>query len=428
MKTTRISLKQNIRDRKIKLPTKLTAFLLRLIIKTQMSGKPEYEYKFDQKQLKNKQVVLLADHSSRDNYLYVINGYKLANVNAVVGTHNFYDKFSYGFLLKAGAIAKNLYEPDVKAAMNMISVVKMGGSLCLFPEGIQSSSGSNHPINPATAKFLKKAGITVVLCKSYGAYLSNPRYTRETFKGKRKYVYEVLFTPEELNELSPEQIYDKLFEHFKYNDFIWNKDHGYEYYSKNGSITKGIENLLYICPKCKSEFTVKETDGTVFCSECGNTVKVTPSYEFEVDGDNYMPFDSIDAWYKWQRKVVKEQIKGDNYQECYPVSVNTLRDDKLTDDKYVNLGKGILTINNKGIKYEGTFNGEQTEMFFDAKKTPSFSFTPGIDNDLYYNGFYYNFVPLNDKQKVVKYMLMVEEAHVLAGGSFKEVNIDTYGK
>ena len=65
-------------------------------------------------------------------------------------------------MTQMNAIPKLLYQPDTSCTRKMLKVIKSGGSLALFPEGIQSISGSTHPINPATCKFIKKAGLPVV--------------------------------------------------------------------------------------------------------------------------------------------------------------------------------------------------------------------------------------------------------------------------
>jgi 1-acyl-sn-glycerol-3-phosphate acyltransferase len=84
----------------------------------------------------------------------------------------------------------------------MVSVLKRGGALGLFPEGIQSTSGSTHPINPATTKFIKKSKANVVVCTTKGAYLATNRYCPERKKGYIGIEYSLLFTPSELSGFS----------------------------------------------------------------------------------------------------------------------------------------------------------------------------------------------------------------------------------
>ena len=105
---------------------------------------------------------------------------------------------------------------------HMLGVLKRNGAIGLFPEGIQSTSGSTHPINPATTSFIKRSKANIVVCTSRGAYLATNRYSSDRKKGYIGIRYSLLFTPEMLEELTEEQIYQLLLEKISYNDFAFN--------------------------------------------------------------------------------------------------------------------------------------------------------------------------------------------------------------
>ena len=65
---------------------------------------------------------------------------------------------------------------------------------------------------------------------------------------------------------------------------------------------------------------------------------------------------------------------------------------------------------------------------FDVHGIPSFIFTPNQDNDFYYENVYYSFRPKTDREKVVKYMLLVEESHRLVDPSWDRISRDVYDK
>ena len=149
------------------LPTKTAAFAMRRLIGAATFGSGvKYEYLFDKKAMKGRHVLILADHASTDSYLYVLRGYPFVEPNVVIGYQNIFIRGIFGLFLKCGIIPKKLYEPDLRPVISMLRIVRAGGSLLLFPEGIQSMDGSTQPINPATAEFVKRCGIDVVLCKS----------------------------------------------------------------------------------------------------------------------------------------------------------------------------------------------------------------------------------------------------------------------
>ncbi len=415
-----------IDKRKVTLPKWGSSKLLRtvLILKS-ASLKPKYVYHFDKKEMKGRQVVLLSDHASRDTFYYTLNGYKFVNPNVVVGFQNIFVKHIFKVMLKSGVILKSLYEADIKATKQMFDVAKQGGSLCIFPEGIQSTSGSTHPMNPSTIKFLKKLGITVVLCKSYGSYLSRPRYSKTTRRGHMEFHYEILFTEDELKEKSVDELYEKFITNFKYNDFTWNEKHQYKYIGKESNAC-GIDKILYYCPKCGKEFTLSVNGSDIICSNCCNTITVDECYNLIPKENSVLPFKNIDEWYKYQRSLVKEEVKDPNFSITYDVYSVDLRYDKLYKDQYYIDGEGKITINHDGIRFVGVKKDKEVDISFDILNLPSFPFTPGKENDIYYHSEYFSFRPKSDNLKVVKYMLYVEELHNQKDEAWAKVSDDVY--
>lgn len=415
-----------IENRKVNIPKFFISKTMRTLLSIKSRHmKTKYYYDFDKREMRKKQVILISDHASRDTFFYTLCGYKFVNPNIVMGFQNLFKKYLFSLFLKSGVILKNLYEPDIRATKEMFDVVKKGGSICLFPEGIQSTSGSTHPMNPSTIKFIKKLGLDVVLANSYGSYLSRPRYTNQTKKGRIEIHYSILFTKKELKEKSVDELYQKYLERFKYNDFTWNEEHHYKYIGKEPNF-KGITKILYYCPKCHSEFTLTEKENSFVCSKCQNEATLDEYYNLIPINGSFIPYKNIDEWYKEQRKIVKEEVKDPNFSityDCYSVDLHY---DKLYKDQYYIDGEGSITINHDGIRFKGVRKGKEVEYFFELINLPSFAFTPGLENDLYYHGVYYCFRPKTDNLKTVKYMLCVEEMHNLIDEAWRKVSEDVY--
>ncbi len=421
---------EKLNTREIALPNKRATKLIRFILKHAQKGADVgYEYSFDTSQTYGKQVILIADHATKDAYKYVLHGYPFIDPNVVIGYQNIFIKGLFGLLLKGGIIPKKLYTADQKSVTEMLRVLKMGGSLCIFPEGIQSSSGSTHPIFSGTAKMLKLAGVPVVLCKSYGSYLVSPRYKHRMPKnnGRQEFHYQILFTERDLKALSVDEIDARLLQAFRYNDFEWNKVAMNKYTPpKNHTLAEGLENILYRCPKCGGEFTLKTVGEHILCESCGNDIALDEYYRISPATEkDYLPYSSIDDWYKHQRKLVGEEVKGEFLYryECEAFDVHT---EKLHSDSFYPCGEGVITITNEKISYEGTRHNREVNIDFDVKAIPSFVFTPNQDNDFYYEDVYYSFRPKTDRKKVVKYMLLVEEAHRLLNPTWDKISKEVY--
>ena len=185
---------------------------------------------------------------------------------------------------------------------NMLGVLKRNCALGLFPEGIQSTGGSTHPINPATAQFIKRSRANIVVCTTRGAYLATNRYSNDRKKGYIGVNYSLLFTPDDLEKLSEEQIYNSILQKISYNDFAFNKTARQRYIGKKTNAF-GIDKILYICPSCKAEHTLRVEGDTVTCESCGFGVRINEYYDLIATKGGDCPAD-IDKWYKWQRKCV----------------------------------------------------------------------------------------------------------------------------
>ncbi len=419
---------EKLKSREITLPPKSHSRLIRLILKVMQSGSDvTYKYSFDKDEMKGRQVILLADHATKNAYKYVLHGYPYASPNVIIGYPNIFVKGIFGLLLKGGIIPKKLYQADPRSILDMLKVLKLGGSLCIFPEGMQAAAGSTHPVFPGTANLIKKAGVAVVLCKSYGSYLVRPRYKKKENKGHQEYHYELLFTEEEIKELSVDQIYDKLIDRFRYNDFEWNKTARNKYYGKdNEPLAKGIEAILYRCPKCGAEFCLKTEGEDIICEKCNNTVTVNEYFDIlpKTESD-VQPYESINEWFRHQRKLVMQEVQSEFCYE-YECEITDLHTEKLYADPFYPCGEGKMTITNDLLRYVGTRHGEQVELEFDIKVVPSFYFTPNLENNLFYQGVYYGFRPKQDKRKVVKYMMLVEESHRLVDDVWNKISEDVY--
>ncbi len=417
---------KEFKNRKIEKPNGLIAHAVQFAFKIiSKKRNVEFVYTDEYQKLKNSQVIYLCQHKSSLDYIYLFAGLKNLNVNVLCGYQNVFNKRSYGLLKRLGVIAKMLYQPDVQATMQMLQAVKRGGSLVIFPEGIQSTSGSTHPINPATKNFIKKAGLPVVLVTIKGAYFTRTRYSTDVKKGKITVTFDKLFSGEDCKNLSKEQLHSALLEKFKYNEFDEFNDQKVAFYGKKPNIS-GLDNIIYKCPVCNKEFTFATENDTMACSHCGFTIKMDEYYDISSEKHN-LPFKNIDEWYKWQRKFVSKEILSDDFKLTTKVKIGRINTEKL-DNNYSLFfyGEGDLTLTNKGLFYDGTADGEKVNLFFEPEQVYSLTMSLNYDLDLYYKNNYYNFKFLENEKHVVKWMLAAEEIHNLCDDTWKEVSDEVY--
>ena len=388
--------------------------------------KVDFSYDCDLKELKNQPTILLSTHASRLEFIYAVYGFGCKDINVVCGFQNILKKGLYNLFIELGVISKYLYQPDFLCVKNMLKVLKRNGTLGLFPEGIQSTSGSTHPINPATAQFIKSSKANIVLCTTKGAYLATNRYSSDRKKGYIGVNYKLLFTPEMLNALTVEQIYDLLLKEFSYNDFAYNKVARNKYVGKMPNAF-GIDKILYKCPDCKQEHQLYVENDRIICKNCGFSVRVDEYYDLvDIKGKAH-PSD-IDEWYKWQRTCVSKQVTDDSFELSLEGSLCTIKLDKLRKSpdnrKVLSVGKATLT--NQGLSFSGMLDGEKVDFSFPAKSIYSLTYSTKSFLEFYHNNDYYMIVPDNKEACLIKWTLASEEIHNLYDEKWKSACADVY--
>lgn len=420
--------KTRLINRKIKKPDPIlmTAGMWLLGLVNRSYG-VEFSYDYDPKSIKGQPTVLLSSHASRLEFIYTVYGFKRKDVNVVCGFQNVLQKGIFAPALRFGVISKYLYQPDFMCVKNMLKVLKRNGAIGLFPEGIQSTGGSTHPINPATAQFIKKSRANIVVCTSEGAYLATNRFSPDRKKGHIGIKYSLVFTPEMLDRLTEEQIYETILQKISYNDFEFNRTARHKYIGKKPN-ADGIDKILYKCPDCKREHTLRVENDTVVCGGCGFSVRINEYYDLvDVKGKG-CPAD-IDKWYKWQRSCVAKEVVSDDFEMVLQGSLCTLYLDKLRkppkNRKILSVGSARLT--KEGLTFTGALDGAPADFEFSAKSVYSLTFATKGYLEFYHNNDYYMLVPDEKRGSLIKWTIAAEEIHNLYDEKWRSACADVYG-
>ena len=427
--TMKTDLKAKLINRKIKKPNTIlmTVAMWALGILNKLY-KVKFHYDYDPKSIKDQPVILLSSHAARLEFLYTIYGFKRKDINIVCGFQNILQKGLYPLFMALGVISKYLYQPDFMCVKNMLKVLKRGGAIGLFPEGIQSTSGSTHPINPATTAFIKRSKANIVVCTTKGAYLATNRYSSDRKKGYIGVHYSLVFTPEMLEQLTEEQIYRLLLEKISYNDFAFNKTARNKYIGKKPNAF-GIDKILYKCPDCQKEHKLRVENDTVVCGSCGFRVQINEYYDLVSVNGKGCPAD-IDQWYKWQRKCVAREIQKDDFEMVLSGSLCTLRLDKLEkppkNRTVLSVGEARLT--NRGLSFTGTLDGQSADFDFPAIFLYSLTFSTKGFLEFYHNNDYYMLFPDDKERCLIKWTLAAEEIHNLYDKKWRAACADAYEK
>ncbi len=291
------------------------------------------------------------------NHMYFID-FKLAamgtfphRVNNVVNVDGFYRR---PWLLELiGAICTRKFTADMHLIKSINKVLKRGDILCMYPEARYSPCGITSYLPESLGKLVKMNKVPVVVTIHRGNHLSSPFWN---FRKKRRVPFHTtmtqVLTPQQIENMSVDEINETLKNAFKYDDYHYQKERGFlidEQYR-----AEGMHKILYHCPNCMTESKMSSKGTEIFCTECGKR------WNLNEDGtlsalEGKTEFSHVPDWFNWERKQVREQILRGEYSFEDDVDIYSMP----RCWKFEHLGKGKLTHDvEKGFIVEGCYNGE----------------------------------------------------------------------
>ena len=212
-------------------------------------------------------------------------------------------KLAYAFL-------KTCFDPIMRpkgasAASTVIDIMrrmKQGGNVCLFAEGVRSWDGRSCPIDPSTAKMVKRMGCGLVTYRITGGYFASPMWSGTSIR--RGYLHGGpvrVFPPEQLKAMSVDEIYDAIMTDTREDAYARQIAAPKPYRCKRPA--EHLERLLFLCPHCGGRDTFSSSVDTVTCSACGHAFRYNQFGMFE--GTD---FETPQAFSDWQKTRVEEDL------------------------------------------------------------------------------------------------------------------------
>ena len=332
----------------IRQPLFLT-YLIWLLSKILLIGKKYKIEKVNMEGLKPPYMVL-------SNHMYFID-FELAamvtfphRVNNVVNLDGYYRRPWLMELI--GSIGTRKFTTDIHLVKSIYKVLHRGDILCMYPEARYSPCGISSYIPDSLGMLVKRAKVPIVTIVHKGNHLLTPFWN---FRKPRKVPLHTtatkILTPEQIEQMSVEEINARLREALTYDD--------YEYQQKNNiRITEpyraeGIHKILYQCPHCLAESKMASEGTQLFCTACGKR------WNLEEDGalralTGETEFSRVPDWFLWEREQVKAQIDRGEYFFEDEVDVHS----QPRCWRFEKLGKAKLTHDpESGFCLEGYHNG-----------------------------------------------------------------------
>jgi len=193
-----------------------------------------------------------------------------------VSTALYFDRIP--FMWKVGIIPVKRYTVDFLAMKRIIETIRNGFDIGIAPEAARTWDGETICIRKEIWKLLRKLNIPVIPVKFYGIQRLWPRWSNRIRLGRA--------TIEFGDPVSPE---DQHFEE-KIKGFLTKPDPTFELPYRD---YRGIEKLLWRCPKCGTIGSIRSAKHAFYCDKCGKKyVKPTVNEVIELHKKirpDYMP-------------------------------------------------------------------------------------------------------------------------------------------
>ena len=361
-----------------------------------------YRLRIDRSDIKDLKppYLVVAGHSCWFDYIIVGSSLFPTRLN-FVGAYNFFRDRTLASLFKhLGVIPKFQYTKDIQSIKMMKLCVDDGGALVLFPHGCLSNDGRpGGYASIGVAKLVKFLDVPVVSVKTDGGYLTRPRWTKTSRRGRIETKVSVALTIEQVRDLSSNEIYERLMESIRYDDYKWQRERMIPF--KAMKPAEGVEFVLYKCPKCESEFSLYSEDNRLTCRECGNTVIMNKYLLFEPADSKTVLFDGIDKWFDYQIDCLFKEISNPAF--CMEAATE-LRYNDPGHFGYQPKGRGVLTMTRDAVTYTGSVEGNENVLTFPMTNIQMMPYAAGEYIEIADGGLISRFI-FDDKPVMMKWVL-----------------------
>ena len=342
--------------------------------------------------------IYIANHHSWRDMAAI---YRIDPSKPVVGVINeFYFRIPIvGKLIKkAGNIGKKMFYPDIKCVKQMISTVRAGYPMMIFPEGQLSTDGGPSYIDGKISALCKKLGVPLVLVEIRTNYFIAPKWRKKVFRGRCDVEIKRIVSTEELKAMSVDEVTNAIRENLAYNEF-----RGEPVTFKSKRKAEGLHKILYMCPHCGGMYTNISYKNTLECTACGKKYVIGDDYRF-TGGD-------IPDIYRYYAEIKRREREGlSDVRLEIPVDAEIFRDGV----KQVRKDKGVFRLTGTKVSYTSDLSDLYFEYGTDVLEDIAYSVDKEFE--MYYQNELYYFYPSRDDRAVctrvaLLYGLLKEQQH-----------------
>jgi len=307
----------------------------------------------DMEELEGKPYLLLCNHASLVDLNLMLKATHPYPVNNVMTLEGF-NTYTEPIMRNLGVLGKRKFVTDINLIRNIkYCLHELKTIFCLFPETRYSLDGCTSYLPDSLGGLVKMMKVPCVMLKISGNFITNPQWNKTNKKTYVEAEMYPLVKAEEIASLSAEEIFARIEEAFRYDDYRWQVEKGIVI--DHPKRTEGLHCLLYKCPHCGAEGQTDSGGCELWCNACGKRWRQDELGRMEaLEGET--EFSHIPDWSKWERECVRREIEDGTYYFEDTVQVQTLPDCW----RFYKHGEGKLIQTPEGTRIEGCVYGEDT--------------------------------------------------------------------
>ena len=288
-----------------------------------------------------------------------------------------------------------------------IRVIKQGGAVGVFPEGRLSAYGQPETISPTTLRFLRRLGVPVIAVNIEGSYCVRPKWNTNLRKGAVKVTARPLFSAEDLKNLDDATAQQRLVDALAYDEHESALRRGASY--EGADFARGLQNILYLCPKCGKTFVTDTEGNRIFCRSCANEGRLDGAYGLTPYGGSAKIPPTIAEWYILQKKREAGLIANNPDYRLRDEVV--LKKPLCGGEMFTEVGSGEAILDKDGLHYRGTQHGQPFELDVPLHMISALPYGADCDFELTYHGEFYYFEP-SRRRECVRWSVAAEQLYL----------------
>lgn len=185
---------------------------------------------------------------------------------------------------------------DLSTVREMVSAVRQGGSVGLFPNGNTSYSGDEQHIVQGLSRLVKLLKVPLVIYNLHGLYGVDPRWSAQLRRGPSSGRVRRVLSVKECSALSNAEL-DEVIKEGLSVSAVRDRPLGALYRSKRKA--EYLERVFFICPDCQAIDSFRSEANRVHCRKCGYELEYRNDLSFRlVKGRS--PMHDVKSFYDFQ--------------------------------------------------------------------------------------------------------------------------------